>query len=134
MDSHIGNNPKFEIELSYKISTEYGDFNLYGRIDIMDSETVWEIKCTSEIKLEHLIQLVVYAWIYTNSMSDNKKFKIINLISGEINELLYDAKYVNKIINILFENKYGTKKKNSDKMFLKKCEKIYLSYNVDIDE
>ena len=36
--------------------------DLFGRIDVVTKEVVWEVKCVSALRAEHTLQLACYAW------------------------------------------------------------------------
>lgn len=106
-------NPKFEIE-TFKMIENY---LIKGRIDIIDNEKIFELKCTSETLDEHFIQLAIYGFlndnfnnlylynIFLNKMyrisidNDFDKNVIISLIDLKI-------KYGNTITNEEFIEKY----------------------------
>jgi hypothetical protein len=113
----------------------YGDINIAGRVDAYDDNYVWEFKCVSALTMEHLLQLLIYAWIWEKCMGTNKKYRILNIRTGEVRELNYQSHMVDAIIELLFINKYDPKFKDSDKDFRKKCKKIrekYEAYDDDI--
>lgn len=110
----------------------YGTIQIRGRVDAYDDTTLWEFKCVSNIQMEHLLQLIVYAWIWEKSMKDlygKKLFKILNIRTGEVREIIYESFVIDQIVNILFENKYHKKEKDNNEDFIKKCkiarDKIY---------
>jgi len=86
-----------------------------GRIDLIDEDGVYELKCVSEITPEHKIQLCVYAWLWMiNYPTDTRKFRLINIKDGSKLDIATGStepdrkttfKYLNKIVNLLLENK-----------------------------
>ncbi len=105
-------------------SNSYGTIDIYGRIDAVDTDTLWEFKCVSNITNEHLLQLVVYSWIWNKCMKENngsKTFKILNIRTGELRKMKYENYIVEEIISILFNNKYAKKPKIDDNTFIEKC-------------
>jgi hypothetical protein len=61
-------------------------FAISARIDVDTNDTVWEIKCVSQISTEHLLQLCLYAWICRTILKGDyrkKQFKLLNIKSGE---------------------------------------------------
>ena len=114
------------------LSNEYGTIIIRGRIDASDEDTIWEFKCVDSFKREHFLQLIIYAWIYEKSMKEaigTKKYKILNIRTGELYQLKYESYVVEEIMNILFENKYAVIKKDDDNIFINKCKKIQNKYN-----
>ena len=39
-------------------------FKFSARVDLITKTTVWELKCTSKLSIEHLLQVVIYAWLW----------------------------------------------------------------------
>jgi hypothetical protein len=58
---------------------QYNLVKLRGRLDCITPDTVWEFKCVESLSIEHMIQLVIYAWIWnrmiqeTSILADKKK-------------------------------------------------------------
>ena len=46
------------------IHTHHVRFRFSARVDILTKDTLWELKCTSQLSIEHMLQLILYAWIY----------------------------------------------------------------------
>jgi hypothetical protein len=130
----LGNNLDDEgLYYEYKTNT-YGTIKFRARIDALDKNTLWEFKCTTSIQIDHLLQLVVYAWIYNKCMREvygQREFKILNIRTGEVKKLNYNkmSHIVDQIIDILLSNKYDTKLKKSDQIFIELCENIRKKYN-----
>lgn len=138
LKKNIGEKPMFEVSLGdtekednnlcYIYNTNlYGCIELTARTDCIDVKTLWEFKCVSSLQNEHLLQLVVYAWIWEKCMKDehgDKKYKILNIKTGEVRQLHYKAYYVEEIMSILFENKYYKRPKDDDAVFIERCNKI----------
>lgn len=106
----------------------YGSIYISGRIDVVDDTTLWELKCVSALTTEHLLQIIIYAWLWEKCMKKehgNKKYKILNIRTNEILELKYNDHYVNEIIEFIFINKYDAKFKDDDNIFINNCEKIH---------
>jgi hypothetical protein len=106
----------------------YGEINIAGRIDACDDNIIWEFKCVSALTLEHYIQLILYAWIWNKCIDCTHKYRILNIRTGEVQELKYQNHIIDEIIELLFINKYDQKIKDDDKNFLIKCEKIRHKY------
>lgn len=145
LKKNIGKNPKFEVKLGdvendnsnlcYRYNTNlYGCVELTARVDCVDDATLWEFKCVGSFQNEHLLQLIVYAWIWEKCMKDTidgsttnkpiKKFKILNIRTGEVRQLHYKSYYIEEIMSILFSNKYYVKPKDEDEVFIERCNKI----------
>ena len=140
LQEHIGKECEFEVELGDECVSdnnptkcfkyqheEYGELIYTGRVDAIDSKTIWEFKCVTNLRDEHKLQLVVYAWIWNNCMAktkDSRKFKLMNIQTGEIfklNNKKADKKKINKIMDLLLENKYSEHEDYTDEEFIERA-------------
>jgi hypothetical protein len=102
-------------------------FRFTARTDVITDDSVWEIKCTSSIVNDHLLQVVIYAWIWRMAienvpeLENIKCFKIFNIKTGEIYILNAFTSELNTIILALLKGKYGIKETKIDKDFIKDC-------------
>jgi hypothetical protein len=97
-------------------------FQFTARVDLITTDTLWELKCTSEISAEHMIQTVIYAWLaITIDPMFSKKVKIFNIRTGEVLELVTEKAALDKIVLALLKGKYGEQTSLTDKEFLKEC-------------
>lgn len=110
----------------------YGIINISGRYNAINNDSLWEIKCASLLNIEHMLQLMIYAWIYNQINKQNIKYKIINIRTGEIKELIYNDYIIKEIMELIFINKYEQKTKDTDIIFLEKCKKIRRKYENNI--
>jgi len=118
----------------FMIQSIMSDINrvIQGSIDIIDFESplcetdtpsmyVWEIKCVGQIDTEHILQLVIYAWmIESNPQYDNyiKKYYILNVLKDEIIEL--HPTDLDTIVQTIIDEKFASNKKIDDEQFLSK--------------
>lgn len=74
-----------------------GDNDLIGEIDLITNENeIWEIKCTSDISLKHILQVLMYNLMH---------YKLIDSELNKLNKLnKLNQKSEEKIININFIN------------------------------
>jgi hypothetical protein len=94
-------------------------YRFTARIDILTDESIYELKCVSQISLEHKIQVVIYAFIWRIMYPlSEKKFKLLNIKTGELLELNSDINILTKIVVLLLKGKYGTLKTMNDADFL----------------
>jgi AAA domain/UvrD-like helicase C-terminal domain len=138
LEKHIGGNAKYEetITDNYKNYYTYdhdlyGKINISGRMDVVDDDTLWELKCVSSLTTEHLLQLVIYAWLWERTMRTeygSRKYKILNIRTNEVQELKYQDHLVDEIIELILINKYDPKFKEDDDDFIEKCNKIHDDY------
>ena len=110
----------YEEEICAKyVSAYFGTIKFQGFIDAIAPDTVWEIKCTSELSLEHHLQLVVYAWMMMRKSTDTYQFKLINLKTGEIRRIK-TLDYVDEIMANLINSKFSASLELSDDQFIQR--------------
>jgi hypothetical protein len=110
-------------------------YRFSARLDLVTKECIWEIKCTQQLTIEHMLQVVVYAWIArsmgneveaggenegTNDMA-SKQVKILNIKSGEVLELCATNEELTEIIVMLIQSKYARKTHLTEEEFLEAC-------------
>lgn len=94
-------------------------YRFTGRVDIETTISIWELKCCSELSLEHKIQVIIYAFLWKIQYPlSQKKFKILNIKTGECLELNADIKILTKVVVSLINGKYSTQKSMTDMEFL----------------
>jgi len=94
-------------------------FRLNARIDLITPTTIWELKCTSETTVDHLLQIVIYAWIWrVATQRGHREFKILNIKTGEIQRLNATNEELTEIIFAIFKNNYRKHKRCTDEEFL----------------
>lgn len=94
-------------------------FRLNARIDLITPKTIWELKCTSITNIEHLLQVVIYAWIWrVATKRETRDFKILNIKTGEIQKLNATNEELNLIMFELFKNIYKKNKKYTNDEFI----------------
>lgn len=145
--SNIGENPIYERKIGncgieqerffrFK-STSYGYINVRNIVDCYDDTVLWEFKCVTSITIEHILQLIVYAWIWQNCMAEkngDRDFNILNIRTGEKISIKYETSVIDEIMEVLFENKFGVKPKISNEEFLLKCNTIYNNVQNNIND
>lgn len=120
---------KGDIIFEYTVSKIMDKKKLIGTIDAIeldigvtqDKETIWQYKCVNEISKEHILQLVICAYLYENSKTDKsfqREYKLLNILSGEVVEFIYDIS-CNKIMDMLLNR--SKVKKITDDEFIKSC-------------
>lgn len=131
---NVGKNIKFEEEIGdmqddkgifyHHLTNEYGLIKIRGRIDAIDDDNLWEFKCVNSISREHILQLIIYTWIYEKCMKNvlgSRKYKLLNIRTGELLIIKYENYIIEEIMNILFENKFSKNKKIEDEKFIELC-------------
>lgn len=118
---------------------KFGNIDIYNRIDAIDNDNVWELKCVNNLSLEHKLQLIIYYFIFKctdKSVACNKEFKLLNMKSGEVLNLIKDDTLIEYIMEKVFETKVMVRDKLSDEDFIKLCQssKFYISMQNLIQE
>lgn len=141
MKSILTTESKIEMEINVVENNEkYGQITINGRMDVVNDDCIWELKCVNELTNEHLLQLVVYMWLCNHDkhkLYKDKVFKITNFRTGQIIQLINDHTIVNKIVNKLFECHFGQNKTMSDEEFIGKVNEIknkYVVQSLDVIE
>jgi len=119
--------PYFQEKKDEKEEKQEIVFRFSAKTDLITEKCVWELKCTSKITIEHLLQVIIYAWIWRNIYpEEEKEFKILNIKSGEILKLEATIEELTNIIVLLLQGKYGTYEKKTDEEFTEDCIKYIL--------
>jgi hypothetical protein len=108
-------------------------FRFTARTDLITNDSIWEMKCTSKISIDHMLQVVIYAWIWKmrgssdDQQSDEKVFKIFNIKTNEL--LVLDASIgdLNNVMLALLKGKFQKQQIKVDDEFIGDC-KNYLQY------
>lgn len=129
MEEHVNKNTKYEYVLPdyiYK-SSIFGKVYISSRLDAIDRETIWEFKCTNELDLEDKLQIIIYAWLWKNTLENEKgdrTFKLFNILSGEIYILDYQENIVEEIIIAILHNKFDKIDEKTDSDFVRETSKV----------
>jgi len=96
-----------------------------ARVDVITDTTVWELKCTNDISVEFLIQVVIYAWIWKMVYPHKPKtFRIFNIKTNEIQRLESGPTTPADLDDIMYEiirGKYLKDTPISDQAFVQQC-------------
>jgi hypothetical protein len=93
-------------------------FRFTARIDMMTDVSIWEIKCTSKISIDNLLQVVIYAWLWRMTHEEERVFRIINIKSGELMRLECTMEELHFIVLAILKGKYVKHEVLSDVDFL----------------
>jgi hypothetical protein len=102
-------------------------FRFNARVDLISDNTVWELKCTSKLSIEHKLQLVIYAWLWQMRADIDlyKKqhiFTLFNIRTGEILGLdMTNIEDLHAIMLALIRGKYTDQPIRTDEEFLRDC-------------
>ena len=110
----------YEVPIVYDCVSyvDYGTITLSGRIDAIDRNTVYEIKCVDTLVIEHCLQLIVYAWM-ASKQGKKYNYKLINIKTGEVRALNQNWFLIDDVVLLLFKNKFGENKILTNDEFLK---------------
>ena len=96
-------------------------YRFTARADIVTSRAIWELKCTSQLTIEHKLQLVLYAWLHqmqdTNRNSTLKYF-LFNIKTNEMLQLNASLDQLTAIVVEIIKNKYYKQTQMCDSEFL----------------
>lgn len=81
-------------------------FRFSAIIDVFSENSIWELKFTNQISIEHKIQLVIYAWIYQSMNLPSKDFKLFNIKTGELYVLNSNFDDLSTIVISILKGKY----------------------------
>jgi hypothetical protein len=81
------------------ISPTYGVIEVDGRIDIKDTNYIYEIKCVNVLSIEHKLQLLVYSII-----CGENKYRLLNIKNGECLEMLTSWPTIIEIFELIIQS------------------------------
>lgn len=109
-------------EFAVNTDINFTEFNIFidnvitkGEIDafeeINNKKYIWEFKCTSEVSLKHVLQVVMYNIVYNklDSLEDGENYELttnfINFLKGEIVmiKIQLDKQKVNQILQLIHQ-------------------------------
>lgn len=101
-------------------------FRFSARIDLVTESTLWELKCTSKITIEHQLQVVIYAWLWKILVNDQRNFRILNIKTGEVLQLNATTEELSLIVIALLKGKYCDPVVKTDEEFVSDCRNMFL--------
>ena len=105
-------------------------FVFTARTDIITESTLWELKCTTEISAEHMIQTVIYAWIMrTIDPEFSKDVKIFNIRTGQVLRLETEKATLDTIVIALLKGKYESAPPSNAEDFVAECRRAIFTYH-----
>jgi len=138
LKKHVSDSALYEQQIIYSVNNRI----IVGIIDTLDymNNTLFEYKCTSELSKEHILQLVIYAYMYEKTIGNINESKSIKEMSDyttfveskkvpeliqlckdvgidlykKVDETLSNSKKVKKGKNDLIMSLIDNKKKNLD--------------------
>jgi hypothetical protein len=104
-----------------------------GRADLITWKTLWELKCTGSITIEHKLQTILYAWLWyvvntpdiakkrNASCVNPREVRVFNIKTGEILRLNATFDELTIIVVELLRGKYDSQKLKTNEEFLQDC-------------
>ena len=97
-------------------------FRFSGRLDMLTSDNIWELKCTSKISVEHQMQVVIYDWLWRTIHPDcPRTVYIYNIRTNEKQRVNATYDDLTQIVVPLLRNKYEENVRLSDSEFVEQC-------------
>lgn len=107
-------------------------FRFSARTDLITDTTIWELKCVGSITVEHLLQVILYAWLWQITHLDNpmarnpqcvnpRETKILNVRTGEVLMLNATFEELTIIVVALLRGKYVDIPARTDEEFVDDC-------------
>ncbi len=123
---HLREDTIFEesVEVTEMCGGEFGKVTLAGRLDAVNDDCIWEIKCVESLTVEHYVQVMLYAWIWSHGFEEEygpRDFRIVNIRTGQILRLRRESHLVEEAVRVVFGNKWSVRPVMSDAEFLKEC-------------
>lgn len=95
-----------------------------ARLDLLTQNTLWELKCTSKVSLDHFMQTAIYAWLWrVLNPNDPRECKIVNIQTGEVYLLAASTEELITIVVALLRGKYEKTVPITNEEFLGQCQK-----------
>jgi len=95
-------------------------------VDLITPCTLWEIKCTSKITIDHQLQVVIYAWLWQVIGREPREFRILNVKTGEKWEMNASLEDLTQIVVALLKGKYMKPQDKTDEEFMRDIETIVI--------
>ena len=99
-------------------------YRIGARVDLMTEDSIWEMKCTSNLTIDHKIQLIIYMWIWFMTVHPSqwklreKSGFLFNIKTGELLKLNASFEDLNAIVSTILKDKYKMSAPKTDEEFL----------------
>jgi hypothetical protein len=129
---HSCDEDHFEIDELFKKMLPFNEykFRFTARIDLDTETTIWELKCTSQITIEHKMQTVIYAWLYQLVYNKKKIVRLFNIKTGEIWRIDAEIEELTKIVVELVRGKCNKNEKKTEIEYIEECNRFMDSLSV----
>jgi hypothetical protein len=108
-------------------------FRFSAIVDVFTEKSIWELKCTNTITIEHKIQMICYAWLWEMMEMPKREFKLLNIKTGELFVLNYEIDQLTTIIVLILKGKYEKPVFKTNEVFLEdliQYMNVNTSYNI----
>jgi len=113
--------------------------SLFGFVDCVAGNSLYEFKCTSSLEETHIIQLALYAYLSLNENASSisksteklKHFYLFNILTKETLEIKFTRAKLAKLVELLIITKQGLSLQNTKAIFLKTAKTIRKQYFTD---
>lgn len=134
-------NEKIHSYLSPYFPNAVKKFRFSARADLITAKTIFELKCTSSITIEHKLQVILYRWLWeavhtpdllkkrNAECVDPREVRIVNIKTGEILRLNAAFDDLTTIVVELLRGKYDPALLKNDADFEADCESVIKKYN-----
>ena len=99
-------------------------FRFSAVVDLLTEKTLWELKCTTKITIEHQLQVIIYAWLWRITEREPRDFKILNIKTGEIWVLEASTEDLTTIVVSILQGRYDKTIEKTDEEFLSEIRNI----------
>ena len=113
--------------------TKFSPMEVTGRIDAVTAEFIYEMKCTSSIEAEHVLQLALYGWLWNSLPAGTgqacaathgpRQLRLLNFRTGELLQLTSSPAELAQAARVLVEEYLRGDPDISDAAFLQGCKK-----------
>jgi len=97
-------------------------FRFSARVDLITETTVWELKTTSDLTIDHKLQIIIYAWLWEmRPKYEEKVFRLYNIKNNHLLRLNASIEELNSVMVKLLRCRYLQSPEKSDAEFIKDC-------------
>jgi len=94
-------------------------FRFSAVADVVTDLALCEIKCTTNINIEHKLQLIIYAWLWRMLELPEKRFRLLNVKTGELFELECSMEPLTNIVIEILKGRYLEYEVQTDRQFIR---------------
>ena len=101
-------------------------FRFSARVDLITENTVWELKTTSDLTIDHKLQIIIYAWLWEmRPVYEHKVFRLYNIKNNNLLRLNANLKELNQVVIKLLQCRYLQTNEKNDNDFVDDCLQTY---------